>query len=87
MSKSILLRRIDVKYQYTIRAVCAYAHDFQKRTGCALIGACLLIRTNTVIKNSLRSLFEPGREKTCLRGFRQSATQTGLRSHRKRLEA
>ena len=38
--------RIDVKYQYAIRAVCAYACVFLKRPGCALIGACALIRTN-----------------------------------------
>ena len=31
-----------VKYQYTIRAVCTYAHAFRKRPGCALI------RMNTV---------------------------------------
>ena len=28
------------------------------------------------------SLFEPRHEKTCLRGFQQGKTQTGLRSHR-----
>ena len=36
------------KYQYFSRVVCAYAQIFQKRPGCALIGACALIRTNTV---------------------------------------
>ena len=29
------------------------------------------------------SSYEPRREKTCLRGFRQGATQTGLYSHRR----
>ena len=38
-----------VKYQYARRAVCAYARVFQKRPGCALIGECVLIRTNKVI--------------------------------------
>ena len=28
--------------------MCAYAYVFRKRPGCALIGACVLIRTNTV---------------------------------------
>ena len=37
---------IGVKYQYEIRAVFAYARVFRK---CALIGACALIRTNTVL--------------------------------------
>ena len=49
-SNEVLMCRIDVKYQYNIRAVCAYALVFRKRPGCALIGACALIRTNTVIK-------------------------------------
>ena len=46
-SIAVLMYRIDVKYQYTIRAVCAYARVFQKRPACALIGACALIKTNT----------------------------------------
>ena len=29
--------------------MCAYAHDYRKRPECALIRACALIRTNTVI--------------------------------------
>ena len=37
-----------VKYQYVSRALCAYEPDFLKRPGCVLIGACVLIRTNTV---------------------------------------
>ena len=41
--------QIAVKYEYASRAVCAYAHIFRKRRGCALIGACALIRMNTVI--------------------------------------
>ena len=40
---------IGVKYQHTIGAVCAYAHVVRKRPGCALIGACAPIRTNTVV--------------------------------------
>ena len=47
-SNVVLMCRIGVKYQYTIRAVCAHAYVFQKRPGCALIGGCALIRTNTV---------------------------------------
>ena len=38
-------------YQYARRVVCAYVYDFQKRPGCALIGACALIRTNTVFRH------------------------------------
>ena len=47
-SNAVLMCRIDVKYQYTIRAVCAYAHVLRKRPECALTGACALIRMNTV---------------------------------------
>ena len=42
-----------VKYQYASRAVCAYARGFRKRPGCALFGACALIRTNTVFPQIL----------------------------------
>ena len=48
MTNAVLVCRICVKYRYTIRAVCAYACVFRKRPGCALIGACALIRMNTV---------------------------------------
>ena len=47
-SNALSLCRIGVKYQLTISTVCAYARGFRKRTGCALNGACVLIRTNTV---------------------------------------
>ena len=40
--------KIGTKYQYCSRVVCACAQLFQKQPGCALIGACALIRTNTV---------------------------------------
>ena len=41
--------KVCIKYQHAIsQKVCAYAHAFRKRPGCALIGACALIRTNTV---------------------------------------
>ena len=45
--------KIAEKYQHARRVVCAYVYDFRKRPGCALIGACALIRTNTVVKNIL----------------------------------
>ena len=48
-TNAVFLCRIGVKYHYTIRVVCAYAIVFRKRPGCALIGACALIRTNTVV--------------------------------------
>ena len=41
--------KISIKFQIASQAVCAYAHNLRKRPGCALIGACALIRTNTVI--------------------------------------
>ena len=47
-SNALSLCRIGVKYQHTIGTVCAYARVCRKRPGCALIGACALIRTNTV---------------------------------------
>ena len=46
----VLMCTIGVNYQYASRAVCAYAHVFCNQAGCALIGACVLIRTNTVLK-------------------------------------
>ena len=46
--------------------MCAYAHDFRKRPGCALIRACALIRKNTVFSNTdynvNDTLFGPGFE-------------------------
>ena len=45
---AILKCKTAEKYHYAHRVVCAYAHDFRIRPGCALIGACALIRTNTV---------------------------------------
>ena len=51
--------KIAEKYQYARRVVCAYAHVFRKRPGCALIGACALIRTNTGIFNEV--YLQPGR--------------------------
>ena len=52
-SNALSLCRIGVKYQHTFGAVCAYARVFRKRPVCALIGACALIRTNTVNQFSL----------------------------------
>ena len=46
--QSVSMCRISVKYQYTIRALCAYAHVFSETTGCGRILACALIRTNMV---------------------------------------
>ena len=51
--KTIFSCKNGVKYQYASRAVCAYAHIFRKRPGYALIGACALIRTNTVFDHPL----------------------------------
>ena len=45
---AVLMCKIGIKYQKASRTVCAYGHIFRKRSGCALIGACALIRTNTV---------------------------------------
>ena len=39
------------------RPVCAYAHVFLKRPGCARIGVCALIRMNTVNCNWWLCLF------------------------------
>ena len=44
----VLMYKLGVQYQYAIPAVCAYAHNFLEQKGCALIGACVLIRMNTV---------------------------------------
>ena len=56
-SNAVLMCRISVKYQYTIQAVCAFAYVFQKIPGCALIGACALIRTNTVFGIHRKKIF------------------------------
>ena len=45
---AVLMCEIGIKYQYASPAVCAYVHGSGKRPGCALIGACVLIRTNMV---------------------------------------
>ena len=45
---TVFMCKFGIKYQYAGRAVCAYAYVFWKRPGCVLIGACSLIRTNTV---------------------------------------
>ena len=44
----VFLCNYCLKYQYASRAVWAYAHVLRKIPGCALIGACTLIRTNMV---------------------------------------
>ena len=44
----VLMCNSGLKYRYVRRAVCAYVHIFQKLPGCAVIGACALIRTITV---------------------------------------
>ena len=49
-------RKIAVKYKYASRAVCAYTHIFRKQRGCALIGACVVIRTNIVGKSKISRL-------------------------------
>ena len=46
----VLMCKSGLKYRYVGRAVCAYAHNFQKQPGCALIGACALIRMITVMQ-------------------------------------
>ena len=43
MVNTILMCKIGVIYYNASRAVCAYALDFWKLPGCALIGACVLI--------------------------------------------
>ena len=48
-----------VKYQYAGLAVCAYAHVYQKQPGCALIGACALIRTNMVGTYTMKTYHKP----------------------------
>ena len=47
-ANAVLMCRIGVKYKYNTRAVCAYACVFREGPGSALIGACVLIRTNMV---------------------------------------
>ena len=46
---TVFMCKIGIKYQYASRAVCAYAYVFWETAGCGLIGACALIRTNTVV--------------------------------------
>ena len=49
MANTVLLCTIGIKWQFASQAVYAYAHDFKKQAGFVLVGACALIRTNTVI--------------------------------------
>ena len=51
---TVFLCKNYVKNRYASQAVCAYAHVLGKRPGCALIGACALIRTNTVSRTAPR---------------------------------
>ena len=48
---TVFMCKIGVYYHYISRAMCAYEHDFffRKRLGCAVIGACALIRMNMVV--------------------------------------
>ena len=47
---TVFMCKIDVNYQYISRAMCAYEHFFfRKRLGCAVIGACALIRMTMVV--------------------------------------
>ena len=55
-SHAVLMCRIGAK-QDIIHAVCAYAQAFRKWPGCALIGACALIRTNTVMLQEANTFF------------------------------
>ena len=45
---TVFICSMCVKYKYASRTVCGYANDFRKSPGCALIGACVLIRMNMV---------------------------------------
>ena len=45
--------KIGIKFQYASQALWAYEHVFRKLPRCALIGACALIRTNTVMNIAL----------------------------------
>ena len=49
----VIMRKNGLKYQYAGQAVCAKAHIFHKRPGCALIGACALIRMNMVCSSDI----------------------------------
>ena len=46
---TVFMCKNGIEYQNVSRTVCAYVHAFRKRLGCALIGACALIRMNTVV--------------------------------------
>ena len=45
---TVLMCEIVVKYHCSSRGVCVYVLVFRSPPGCALIGACALIKTNTV---------------------------------------
>ena len=47
----VLMCKIVIKYQFASRAMCAYAQMLQKRTECALIGACANTVFYLIIKN------------------------------------
>ena len=53
----VLMCKVGVKYQNASRAVGTYVHYFRICPGCALIGACVLIRMNTVFYDNAILLF------------------------------
>ena len=56
---TVFICKMCIKYQYASPEVCACTHVFWKRQGCALIGACALIRTNTVCMSVCLSVWPP----------------------------
>ena len=57
MANMILMCKIGVKFQCASQGVCAYVPVFGKRQGSALIGACALIKTNTVYLEGLQMIW------------------------------
>ena len=83
----------NVQFKYASRLVCTHTQVVWKRSGCVLIGACALIKTNMVVMKTISIIQYPSTiieqvcEETNNLGFRPGPTQTGLYGHRRWLEA
>ena len=61
---AVFMCKMCIKYKYASPVVCACAHVFRKRPGCALTGACVLIRTNTAVYTYTQNVCANKRIKT-----------------------
>ena len=74
----------QISFQLTMHLLCSESLHFgEKLTTCWGLLYIVCFRRK---KSDIASVFGPRRDKTCLRGFRQSEIQTSLLSYRDQLE-